>query len=70
MTHRIAKEDRDLTPAYHGSGEHVARSVYRYLSAVMIPHKCVIFRYENGETYPFLDARITAITFGQICEKE
>lgn len=58
-----AEQDGDLTTSYHGSGEHAARSDYRRVSGMMIPHGFVIARAAGGRTYPFWRGRITSIVF-------
>lgn len=63
ITHMVAEEDGDLSTPYHGSGEHVARSDYRDVGGVMIPHAFVISRMAGGEIYPFFDAQLTTIAF-------
>lgn len=63
MTHMVAEEDGDLLTPYHGSGEHVARSDYRDVGGVMIPHRLIISRASDGQIFPFFDAEITDISF-------
>lgn len=58
-----AEQDGDLTTPYHGSGEHAARSDYRRVSGMMIPHAFEIARAAGGKTYTFWKGRITSIAF-------
>ena len=63
-----AEQDGDLTTAYHGSGEHVARDDYQLVDGVRVPMKFVIARSAGGKLYPFWDGRVTAIRFTQAGE--
>ncbi len=58
-----AEHDGDLTTAYHGSGEHVLRTDYRPVDAMMIPHGFTIARAANGEIHPFWIGEIDTIRF-------
>lgn len=58
-----AETDGDLSTPYHGSGEHAARSDYREVSGMMIPHAFTIARAAKGKLYPFWSGHITSITF-------
>lgn len=58
-----AEQDGDLTTPYHGSGEHAARSDYRRVAGMMIPHAFEIARVAGGAIHPFWKGRITSITF-------
>lgn len=55
-----AESDGDLTTPYHGSGEFAARSDYRMVDGMMIPHKYVIARHAQGVDYPFWKGEITS----------
>lgn len=58
-----AEQDGDLTTPYHGSGEHAARSDYRPVAGMMIPHAFEIARAAGGAIHPFWTGRITTIRF-------
>lgn len=58
-----AETDGDLSTPYHGSGEHAARSDYRPVAGMMIPHAFTIARAAKGKLHPFWSGRITSITF-------
>jgi len=53
-----AENDGDLTTPYHGSGEYAARSDYRMINGMMIPHKFSIARHAKGTDYPFWHGEI------------
>lgn len=53
-----AEHDGDLTTPYHGSGEYAARSDYRKINGMMIPHKFSIARHAKGTDYPFWHGEI------------
>lgn len=58
-----AEADGDLETPYHGSGEHVARTDYRPVRGMMIPHGFEIARAAGGKLYPFWRGRVTRIAF-------
>lgn len=58
-----AEQDGDLTTPYHGSGEHAARSDYRRVAGMMIPHAFEVSRAAGGKLYPFWKGQITSVTF-------
>lgn len=60
LVHLRAEHDGDLNTPYHGSGEYAARSDYRLVDGMMIPHRFVIARHANGTDYPFWDGQITS----------
>jgi len=57
-----AEQDGDLTTPYHGSGEYAARSDYRLISGMMIPHGFTIARHAEGTDYPFWRGELTSYT--------
>ncbi|WP_319532822.1 DUF6920 family protein [uncultured Cohaesibacter sp.] len=63
MTFMQAEEDGDLTTSYHGSGEHVARSDYRQVGNLMIPHSFTISRAADGQIYPFWMGKMEEIIY-------
>lgn len=63
ITSMQAETDGDLATPYHGSGEHAARSDYRLIQGMRVPHGFVISRAAQGKLYPFWRGQITAIAF-------
>ncbi|WP_036229760.1 DUF6920 family protein [Marinobacterium jannaschii] len=55
-----AENDGDLNTPYHGSGEYAARSDYRLINGMMIPHKFTIARHARGVDYPFWRGELTS----------
>lgn len=58
-----AEADGDLATPYHGSGEHVTRTDYRWVNGMMIPMGFVIARAAGGQIHPFWRGRVTHIAF-------